>query len=707
VKNVIQEYLVKIGFDSDDPSLRKMTGTLEHVDKSVTSHTGGMTKRILEFQGTIVGAFTSVSAAIIGTVDKVAMADQSYRLLGLRMLMTTDSARKMDMITKALRADLAEIVWDPELHARAVQMAQDIDRWKESLGGDFEEKMRGLRDIRFEISRLSIAAKFLSMSFVSHLAERLGIGDLGAKLRQFVDGLDPEKISKFADMLASYAVPALKATWTMITQMVEVLKSAGLMFTNFVGLLSGDRSIQGAEFSFEHLAGAIAHVGSWMSRLFGWIAHAEEMLAHFASALSLTLSGKFGEAATEFKAGLKDLTGGSGLLTGMVGGAGIGGLIGTLHGGAAGAAAGAFLGPPGAIVGGLIGAGTEATVGTVAGSAIGAGIGAALGKLRKWSGIGSTEQQPSPSQSSVAPAIKPAPTVPTPVISGPPQLESPTFRILVAPPEQPTAVKSTPVEPERTYTAAEAVRTSGTTDGLVDRISAAITRYEAGTKPNPISIRNNNPGNLRPWWKGSGPFPVDEHGFIKFPDWDTGMRYLRKQVELNASRGLTLREFFGGKRGVYSGYAPAADRNKPETYAATVGDWVGIDVNTPLNRLMNSYSSGLEASRAPAQKISQSPIAASSFVAPDDRRNIQGPSPIPALDRDWRSVMEDFQRPIPSSSNSNVSNNRQEVHVDVGGIHIMNPGANPAEISRAVEDGVKRALDGQLLSDMTQLSPQF
>ena len=154
--NFLESYLVKLGFSVDEPSATKFRDTMSMAESQVTAHTSGMAKRVLEAQGAIVGAFVSISSAIIGTVDKAAMADQGYRLLGLRMMMTTESARKMDIITKALGASMGEIIWDPELHQRAQELFGDMDNMTKSLGLGFESGMRGVRDLRFEFTAMVI-----------------------------------------------------------------------------------------------------------------------------------------------------------------------------------------------------------------------------------------------------------------------------------------------------------------------------------------------------------------------------------------------------------------------------------------------------------------------------------------------------------------------------------------------------------------------
>ncbi len=113
---------------------------------------------------------------------------------------------------------------------------------------------------------------------------------------------------------------------------------------------------------------------------------------------------------------------------------------------------------------------------------------------------------------------------------------------------------------------------------LTTDLADAIQRFEGSCTGS--TCRNNNPGNLR---AGPGATGVDSRGIAIFPDYATGEAALQHQVDLNISRGLTLDEFFGGKPGVYAGYAPAADSNNPNQYAATVAGWVGIDPNTPLS----------------------------------------------------------------------------------------------------------------------------
>jgi hypothetical protein len=92
---------------------------------------------------------------------------------------------------------------------------------------------------------------------------------------------------------------------------------------------------------------------------------------------------------------------------------------------------------------------------------------------------------------------------------------------------------------------------------------------------------NNNPGAIRTW----GQLPV-RNGFAVFPTLDQGWLALYRQIALNVNRGLTWVEFFGGKPGVYSGYAPAADNNNPRQYGTFVANKMNMNPDIPiLNQL--------------------------------------------------------------------------------------------------------------------------
>jgi hypothetical protein len=129
-------------------------------------------------------------------------------------------------------------------------------------------------------------------------------------------------------------------------------------------------------------------------------------------------------------------------------------------------------------------------------------------------------------------------------------------------------------------------------DSLTASLASAIARFEGFGVPGSVAARNHNPGNLR---SGIGQSGTDANGYAIFPDDVTGYAALDNQINLNIGRGLSLDEFFGGKPGVYAGFAPSTDSNNPTQYASTVAGWIGIDPSVPLASISSDASSEVSA----------------------------------------------------------------------------------------------------------------
>jgi len=99
---------------------------------------------------------------------------------------------------------------------------------------------------------------------------------------------------------------------------------------------------------------------------------------------------------------------------------------------------------------------------------------------------------------------------------------------------------------------------------LIEAFAQAIATMEGFYARSPTRARaNNNPGNLRSW----GDVAITA-GYAHFHHVDAGWNALRQQVHKNLFvRKLTIGEFFAGKKDVYPGYAPSADKNDPGGYA--------------------------------------------------------------------------------------------------------------------------------------------
>ena len=110
----------------------------------------------------------------------------------------------------------------------------------------------------------------------------------------------------------------------------------------------------------------------------------------------------------------------------------------------------------------------------------------------------------------------------------------------------------------------------------VDDLAEAMIQFEGSRNPSSPGFHANNPGHLKDVGQ-TGSLGPDASGFARFGNWNIGLQAMKDQIRRNLNRGLTLSEMIGGKKGVYAGWAPAADRNNPGNYINYVAKQTGYD----------------------------------------------------------------------------------------------------------------------------------
>lgn len=110
-------------------------------------------------------------------------------------------------------------------------------------------------------------------------------------------------------------------------------------------------------------------------------------------------------------------------------------------------------------------------------------------------------------------------------------------------------------------------------NNLIQLITNAMIREEG------MGPTYTNPGNLRgaPWRYLDFPTIANGgiiNGFWKPASREMGIAGLAHVVALHVAQGNTIRDFIAGHPGVYAGFAPGADHNKPDEYIKNVIQWV-------------------------------------------------------------------------------------------------------------------------------------
>jgi hypothetical protein len=332
----IDEYLVRLGFGVDNASYHRFAAILRDAERMVEQRSGSMAGSFLGVQTAIVGGFASIGAAALGMVDKVAMADQDFRLFALHMYMGKDAARSLKIAMDALGQPLENLTWDAELRDRTRRLIEDQRRM--APGGDFDLQMRKVRDIRFEFTRMEVELQYLAMHTVLDFLHALGTGpdELLEKLRKFNDWVISD-MPAIAHRIVTEFMPIWKDIKDIAYATGDALRQFAILFTNVVGLLSGDESIEGTSLSLDKMLTAVHHVAQGFATWAESIANVEKLLGHLLNALDLAMSGKFKEAGAELSSAWHDVTAQS---IGMIAGGIVGGVFGGPGGALVGSAGG-------------------------------------------------------------------------------------------------------------------------------------------------------------------------------------------------------------------------------------------------------------------------------------------------------------------------------------------------------------------------------
>jgi hypothetical protein len=342
----LKSYLISLGFAVNNSQLQQFNNAMKSASTSVEDHTNKWIGKFAKAYAAGVGVFAAIGTAAITAADKVAMADQKYRLWGEHMFMDVQHARELKLMTETLGATLGEIMHDPELRDRGRELLGSfgiMEKQLKTIG--FERTMVQIRDVRLEIQRLGLEGQYFLMNVVAKVFKALGGQNLAAKLKTFNDYIVAH-IPLWSDMFTTYITPILKDTEAVLGSVWDIFKGLALDFTNLIGLLSGNNALESTTLDFHKFAEAVKQVVHWLALLLetiDWVI--QKIVSH---------PRIFGALAG-----------------GVAGGAG-GGALGTAIGGAIG-------GVPGAAVGGAIGT----TIGVVGGAGLGVGVGSMVENASK------------------------------------------------------------------------------------------------------------------------------------------------------------------------------------------------------------------------------------------------------------------------------------------------------------------------------------
>jgi len=188
--NVLKEYLVSIGFSTDNKSFqdthkkfqtlgktlqkfadqlneasgfKELQKTITDFSKKAADTLGNLFGKVLKHPlGLFAVALTAVNAGLTKLAFDMAAADMQAQIFARRLLTTTANARSLQAVMKAMNLSsleqLQDIAINPELRAQFLSLRQTAAALKVSEGA--QEGFRNVRALGFEFQRFGLIVNF-------------------------------------------------------------------------------------------------------------------------------------------------------------------------------------------------------------------------------------------------------------------------------------------------------------------------------------------------------------------------------------------------------------------------------------------------------------------------------------------------------------------------------------------------------------------
>jgi hypothetical protein len=244
--DILREYLVKIGFDIDNPTFAKYQQVMKELESNLDKVASNkafsiLTKGVLAYTGAVVAAATATA----GLLDKVSEAQLSYQKYALTMRTSFETAKEMSMAQRALGASYAEIAWIPELTKHFNELrsfAREL-----SPPQDFERRMGQIREVGFEMTKFKIIFEKAAEWLAYEISKYIDFEKVKAWFKKFHDWLKdnlPSISSTIARFLRGVAgtfeviIKVVESLYKGLKAAIQILPEFGQAMVVFVGVLA-------------------------------------------------------------------------------------------------------------------------------------------------------------------------------------------------------------------------------------------------------------------------------------------------------------------------------------------------------------------------------------------------------------------------------------------------------------------------------------
>jgi hypothetical protein len=244
--DVIKEYLVSLGFQTDNTSFNQAQKSINNIDKAISSFASNSTKQFAVAGAAYASFLTAANVGIAKYMEGLAKADLENEKFAKRMWMNKDAAVAYKNTLSALGANLQDLYLSPELLQRYNQLRQQASGM--AAPKEYSEQMKQIRDVTFEFQRLKLEATYAMQWVGYYLFKYLEgpIGNVKKTMKDLNDNLTksmPQWTEKVAQVLSWIVRLGTAAVWGLgkvkdaFDSLTPATKVAGSAFLGFFALL--------------------------------------------------------------------------------------------------------------------------------------------------------------------------------------------------------------------------------------------------------------------------------------------------------------------------------------------------------------------------------------------------------------------------------------------------------------------------------------
>lgn len=218
VGDVVKDYLVSLGYKVNKTEYAEFAGSIKKLDNLTTGLTSNLAKTVTSASVVVTGFLASVVGGVAGFLDGIAQADMDTEKFAKRMWMTEEAARSLEIVLNAMGEDLhsmEDVAMNEELRKYFFALRKEGERLLPPK--ELQEKLQGIREIRFEFMRfrqiVSYGAQWVSFYLTKYLDEPLG--GIKSKLGEMNDFL-VKNLPEIANKVAKGLMVVLKLAESLV-----------------------------------------------------------------------------------------------------------------------------------------------------------------------------------------------------------------------------------------------------------------------------------------------------------------------------------------------------------------------------------------------------------------------------------------------------------------------------------------------------------